>query len=133
MPATPIITNWRGEYFNNPDLQGTPVVVRNDQNINFDWGNGSPDPLVPVDNFSARWTRTLDCQSGVYRFSIRGDDGLRVFVDDNVIINEWHAASVVPPTYTADVNLAARTHTIRVEYYKAFFNAYVTFAYAAVP
>jgi len=114
-------------------LQGTPVIVRNDPDINFNWGSGSPDPLVPADNFSARWTRTLDFQSGMYRFSIRGDDGLRVFVDDNLIINEWRAAEAFPPTYTADVNLTGGKHAIRIEYYEAYFDAYIVFTYAAVP
>jgi hypothetical protein len=130
---TPVITAWRGEYFGSSDLQGTPLVVRNDADINFNWGSGSPDPLAPPDNFSVRWTRTLDFEGRVYRFSIRGDDGLRVFVDDNLIIDEWHPASAVPPTYTADVNLTAGPHAIRVEYYEATFDAYILFQYEAVP
>jgi hypothetical protein len=129
----PVITDWRGEYFGSSDLQGMPLAIRNDTDINFNWGSSSPDPLVPADNFSARWTRTLDVQSGVYRFSIRGDDGLRVFVDDNLIIDEWHAAVAFPPTYTADVNLTAGPHVIRVEYYEATLDAYVVFKYEPVP
>ena len=64
-PPTPVITDWLGEYFSNIDFQGTPVLVRNDPAINFNWGSGSPDPLVPADNFSARWTRTLNFESHV--------------------------------------------------------------------
>ncbi len=128
---TPIITDWRGEYYGNTDLQGTPLVVRNDRDINFNWGRGSPDPAVPADNFAVRWTRTLDFEGRAYRFSIRADDGVRVFVDNNLIINEWHPAT--PLTYTADVNLAAGPHAIRVEYYDGVFDAYVLFTFAPVP
>ena len=58
---------------------------------------------------------------------------MRVFVDNNLIINEWHPASTVPPTYTADVNLTAGPHAIRVEYYEATVDAYVLFTYEAMP
>ncbi len=75
----------------------------------------------------------INFNSGVYRFSIRGDDGLRVFVDDNVVIDQWHLAASVPPTYTADINLLAGAHAIRVEYYQATGLAYVTFTYGLAP
>src|SRR5690606_20532725 len=44
---------WRGEYFNNLGLTGTPTLVRQDRAIDFDWGTGSPDPSITADNFSA--------------------------------------------------------------------------------
>ena len=55
--APTIIYNWHGEYFNNRWLSGTPAFVRDDTNIAFNWGYGSPWLLVS-DNFSVRWTRT---------------------------------------------------------------------------
>jgi hypothetical protein len=128
---TPIIIDWRGEYFGNVDLLGAPLVVRNDTDINFNWGRNAPDPSVPADNFSARWTRAFTFESRAYRFSIQADDGARVFVDDNLIINEWHPAT--PLTYIADVNLAAGPHVIRVEFYEGVFDAYVLFRFEPTP
>ena len=58
--ALPTITQWRGEYFAGADLAGTPVLVRNDPAIGFDWGAAAPAAGLPADNFSARWTRNLD-------------------------------------------------------------------------
>ncbi len=130
MTPTPNITDWRGEYYGNTDLQGAPLVVRNDTEINFNWGLGSPDPAVPADNFSARWTRTLDFASGTYRFSVQADDGVRVFVDNNLIIDQWHSATL--QTYTADVNLTAGSHALRVEYYEGILNAYIVFTFQLV-
>jgi len=49
---------WTGLYFNNPNLSGSPALVRQDSEINFDWGTGSPDPSIPTDNFSVRWSRS---------------------------------------------------------------------------
>jgi hypothetical protein len=59
---------WRGSYFGNPDLEGDPLLVRNDENVAFDWGGGSPATPLPVDNFSARWRRTVSLEEGTYRF-----------------------------------------------------------------
>jgi hypothetical protein len=131
LAPTPSITDWRGEYYGNADLQGPPLVVRNDTDINFNWGRAAPDPQVPADNFSVRWTRTLNFESRVYRFSIRSDDGARVFVDNNVVIDEWHPAA--PFTYTADVNLTAGPHAVRVEYYEGVMDAYILFKFEPLP
>ncbi len=113
----PVITDWRGEYFDNPILGGGPVVVRNDVDINFDWGYDSPVPtLVPADNFSARWTRQIGFPEGDYRFLVRVDDGVRLWVDGALVIDQWHDASGL--TYAADVRLTAGVHTVRMEYYE---------------
>jgi PKD repeat protein/uncharacterized protein YgiM (DUF1202 family) len=115
--STPVvISDWRGEYYNNPGLGGNPVLVRNDVAINFDWGVGSPAPGVPADNFSARWSRSLSFPAGVYRFYARTDDGVRLWIDGALVIDQWHDGA--PTTYTADVNLADGSHNIRMEYYE---------------
>ena len=59
---------WIGSYWNNMSLSGNPILQRNDSSINFDWGLGSPDPVVNADQFSARWTRVIETSSGWYRF-----------------------------------------------------------------
>lgn len=106
--------------------------MRNDTNVNFNWGSGSPDPAVPTDNFSARWTRTLNFdQTRIYHFSVQVDDGVRVFIDNNIIIDEWHPATAL--TYTADVNLAAGYHSLRIEYYEAMLDAFINFSFGPAP
>jgi hypothetical protein len=109
--------DWKGEYYSNPDLSGKPVLVRNDIDIAFDWGSGSPAPAVPADNFSARWTRTANFDEGAYRFSARVDDGVRLWVDGLLIINEWHPGSLT--TYPGYIWLDAGPHALRVEYFEA--------------
>ncbi len=115
---TPVVYNWRGEYFNNTALSGTPVLVRDDTVVDFNWNNGAPAPGLPADNFSARWTRSLYFDGGTYRFYARGDDGLRLRVDNNLILNEWHEAS--SDTYMAEVPLGTGNHFIQIEFYEAF-------------
>jgi LysM repeat protein len=126
----PTFPQWRGEYFNNPNLAGAPSVVRNDKAINFDWGIGWPDPRISADNFSARWSRSLFFNTGTFRLTARADDGIRVFVDDVLVIDEWHAASGA--TYTQDITLGTGNHTFRVQYYESAGAASVFFTWARI-
>ncbi len=111
---TPVaITQWKGQYFNNRDLSGTPVLVRNDATVDFDWHRGSPAASIHPDDFSVRWTRTLDFPSGRYRLLVEVDDGVRLWVDDDLVIDEWHDSSAT--SYSAVVRLSGR-HRLRLEY-----------------
>jgi exopolysaccharide biosynthesis protein len=120
----PIITAWKGEYWNNRDLSGTPVRCRNDGAVDFDWGSGGPGSGVNNDNFSARWTRTVNFSAGRYRFRLSGDDGLRLWVNNNLLINQWKDQGRTE--YTADIDLAAGNHNLKVEYYENGGGANVT-------
>jgi PKD repeat protein len=120
----PVITDWRGEYYNNPDLAGAPVLVRNDVAIDFNWGAGSPDPSLPADNFSVRWSRAWNFSEGTYRFHVRVDDGVRFYVDDALVIDSWQdggSREVVGERW-----LGGGTHTLRVEYYEHTGDALIT-------
>lgn len=108
-------TAWTAQYFNNPDLLGAPVLSRYEGGINYFWGVGSPDPAVAPDNFSARWTITQAFNAGTYRFTLAGDDGVRMFINDIPIVNQWRDQSLT--AYSVDVSLAAGLYTLRVEYY----------------
>ncbi len=117
LPTQPVITDWRGEYWPNRNLSGWPALVRNDPVLSFDWGRGSPAPGLPADNFSARWMRMLPFGEGMYRFNMRTDDGARLWIDGQLLIDEWHETSVA--TYSVDKYLSAGVHTFQVEYFEA--------------
>lgn len=119
--------NWYAEYFNNQTLSGTPTVTRNESSINFNWGGGSPDPAIPADHFSARWTSTVYLNAGTWRFTAASDDGVRVWVDGTLLIDKWFDHSYVG--YNADISLGAGNHTIRVEYYEGIGAGAVALAY----
>lgn len=108
---------WAGQYWNNRNLSGTPALTRQDASINFDWGNGSPASEIFPDNFSAQWTQTANLPAGTYRFTATTDDGMRVWVDNVMIIDAWFDSQ--SHTITADVFLGAGNHTIVVQYYEA--------------
>lgn len=115
--ATPAITAWRGEYFSNNSLSGSPALVRDDSSVDFDWGEGRPASELPADWFSVRWTRTLDFLPGSYQFVLRADDGARVWVGDQEVFDEWHVSS--PQRYEKNVFVPSGPQTVRVEYFEA--------------
>lgn len=116
-PTTPTDgPRWRGEYYNNVSLSGTPALVREDDRVDFDWGLGSPAPGIANDRFSVRWTRNVPLQQGRYRFSVTADDGVRLWVNNQLVIDEWHEAQ--SRTYTADVDVPGGNVPVRVEYYE---------------
>jgi len=129
-PTPAVFNDWKGEYFNNASLSGAPVLIRNDVRINFNWGNGAPDPSVPIDIFSVRWTRAVPFQSGTYRFKVSSDDGVRVFVNNIAVIDEWRVGALSP--VVRDVPLGAGQHTLRVEMFEQTGLASIDFSYEQV-
>lgn len=118
---------WLAQYFNNPGLLGGPSLTRYESYINYYWGTGSPDFLITPDNFSVRWSSTQPFNAGTYRFTLAGDDGVRLFIDDILIIDQWRDQVIT--AYTIDVALSQGLHTLRVEYYERVNNAIVRFSY----
>ena len=108
---------WRGEYYNNRDLSGSPALVRFDPAIDFDWGIGKPDSAISADNFSVRWTRTLGFTPGAYRFFASTDDGVRIYVDGHAVVDAWYDQSRFT-TNSGDITLGSGQHTVVVEYYE---------------
>ncbi len=126
-PTPPVFNDWKGEYFGNPGLTGAPAVTRNDVRVNFNWGNGAPDAGLPVDGFSARWTRALDLPGGTYRFTASADDGVRAYIDNVVVIDEWRVGAA--RAVTRDVPLGAGRHTLRVEMFEQTGLASIDFSF----
>ena len=90
------------------------------ENINFDWGSGSPGPGVNNNNFSVRWSGRIEAPAtGTYRFQTVSDDGVRVWVNGTQLINNWTAHAATTNT-SGTISLTAGTrYNITVEYYEA--------------
>ncbi len=108
----------KAEYFDNKNLEGSPVKVINDKQINFDWGGGSPFNDFPKDNFSVRWTTYLKPPvSGEFELIAATDDGVRLYLNDKLVIDDWVDRAVTTSLYK--VNLEKDKHyKIVLEYYE---------------
>ena len=115
-PTPLVITHWRGEYYKNNRLSGSPALVRNDRQIDFFWGRNAPASGLPADEFSVRWTRHLDLEGGLYRFHLIVDDGARLWIDDQLVIDEWRDGGF--REVTAEYVLTRGSHYFKVEYYE---------------
>lgn len=109
-------SDFTAEYFSNMNLTGTPVLTQSETQINHDWVAGSPHSSIPNDRFSARWTGTFNFTAGQYVFTSTSDDGARLSVDDNIIINQWNDQG--PTTYSATIDLTEGNHSVKFEYYE---------------
>jgi hypothetical protein len=122
----PTYPYWKAEYYENKDLAGSPALVLDERSISHDWGNGAPAPSLPTDYFSVRWTRVREFTPGRYRFHFKVDDGVRFYVDDELLINEWHNAW--GETYQVDVDLPSNPE-LKIEFYEDGGGAEIEFSY----
>jgi beta-glucosidase len=108
----------RAEYFNNKELKGEPALVRNETEIGFD-SSQEPAPGIPNTDFSVRWTgRLAVSESGPYLFTFTGDDGFRVFVDGQLLIDHWALGAARAASGTLSLE-AGKTYELKLEYFQA--------------
>lgn len=87
--STPVpSTAWHGEYFHNERFQGPPAYERDDAEIAFEWGRGSPAPNVEPDFFSVRWTKCEVFEGRYYTFNLEADDKIRLYLGRVLIFPE---------------------------------------------
>jgi hypothetical protein len=104
-------------YYDNADFSGASVA-RVDPAINFDWGTGSPAPTIGVDTFSVRWVGQLEAPiSGAYTFFTQTTDGVRLWVNRQLIINNWTNHPVTENTGTITLN-AGQRYAIQMDFYE---------------
>jgi glucose/arabinose dehydrogenase len=104
-------------YFNSVNLTGTPVT-RVDPTIDFDWGDGSPAAGIDINNFSARWTGQVTPKvSGAQTFYTLSDDGVRLWVNGVLLIDNWTDHG--PTENSGTINLTAgQRYDLKMEYYE---------------
>ncbi|MBC7702127.1 PA14 domain-containing protein [Aquabacterium sp.] len=116
VPATG--TGLKGEYFNQ-GLLGKTLVATRVENPDFDWGTARPAAAVHTDFFSVKWTGSVQADStGVYRLRTLSDDGVRVTVNGQKVIDHWTSHKAATDT-SADIAMeAGKRYDITVEYYE---------------
>ncbi|MET4075671.1 PA14 domain-containing protein [Hymenobacter sp. UYCo722] len=105
----------KGDYYEGTNFEKF-VLTRRDATINFNWGQQPPAPGLGAELFSVRWTGWLvPPTSGKYLFHVTVDDGIRLWLNDQLIMNEWRGQPL--SNYTAAVELRAdEPYRLRVDY-----------------
>lgn len=113
-PGTGLTT----QYFNNENMTNL-VFTQEDFLVDFDWGEGSPDKLIDPDTFSIRFTGEIEAPvSGAYSFYVASDDGARLWVDNDLVIDDWSIAGYYEAS--GSINLNSGRHDIRLDFVENF-------------
>jgi beta-glucosidase len=119
----------QAEYFTSNDLSGTRAVARVDNHLNFDW-DVNPIPVSQNQGgFSARWTTQVrPTISGDHVFKVRGDGGLRLIVNGQILFDNFNSPTLPPvgygptPAYSAKIALqAGQVYTVEIDYRRVSF------------
>jgi beta-glucosidase len=122
----------KGEFFDNENLSGEPFLARTDKLVDFHWGEGSYREGGPVDHFSARWTGYFVPQvEDDYRFYSSVDDGVRLYINDELVIDDWRRHGETLDTYTRHLR-GGQAYKLRLEYFENVGSATIRFGIAAV-
>lgn len=127
---------WVGEFYKNINREGTAYIIGGKESLNkitnvgFNSGIKAPYSFLPADYFSARYTKKTQLDTGTYVFSANADDGVRVYLDDKLVLDAWPNSSF--KTKREGVYVTGGTHVIRVEYYEKSSRSFLSFNYEKV-
>lgn len=115
-------TGLTGEYFDSVDLTN-PVLTRLDGTVDFNWGLGSPDTSIGADTFSVRWSGQVQAQfSETYTFTTWSDDGVRLWVNGQLLIDNWTFHGVTEDSGTIPLTGGQR-FAITMEFFENGYDA----------
>lgn len=118
-------------------------IQRIDSNIDFRWVRNSPDPRIRVDNFQAKWEGYITPNfSETYTFLANADDGIRVWVDGNLLIDQWNTQNEGVESFVegAETSISTkseiklekgRRYAIKVEYFEDKLNAIASLSWSS--
>ena len=125
-------TNTTSAAFTNLAFSTPPTLVRTDATVNFNWGGTGPDPVIGQTNYVVRWTGSVQPQfSGPYTFYTTADDGVRLYVNGQLLINDWanQPATAVSNTITL---ASQQLYNLELDYYyKNDSGAQITLAWSS--
>lgn len=128
-------TNWSAVFFNSNNLTGPSTNVGGINGLNFNWGTGVPIVNgvavagMPVDNFSVRFSSTQNFQAATYTFTVSSDDGVRVLIDGQNVLDRFIGRALTTDTFQRA--MTAGPHNITVEYFEGIDNAILQMQWGA--
>ncbi len=108
---------WTANVYRGTDLSGPVLLQTTYSAVNFNWGWGPPAPGLPNQNWSASFNTNPNLAAGTYRVQVTADDGVRVYINGQIVIDQWQVQSA--RTFTQDVYLSGGAMNITVNYFQA--------------
>ena len=109
-----------GEYFTDQPATfvNPPTLVRTDAAIDFDWTSVGPDPLIDTNQFTVRWTGSVQpLFNETYTFYANTSDGALLWVNGQLLVNEWNDQSATE--WRGSIPLSAhQPYSLTLEYFK---------------
>ena len=115
MPRSCPSGQFLAEFFPNQSFSGSPTFAACDGSINYSWFSGDGSGITN-DNFSVRWTGRFPFDAGMYNFVATADDGVRVWLDGNLIVDGWFDQAAT--TYQTSLHVTEGEHNVQVDYYQ---------------
>jgi hypothetical protein len=115
-------TGLTGDYYGygngTTNFTGLPTLTRLDPTVDFDFSTGSPDPSLPADLFQIRWHGQVQPLYGdTYIFSTTSDDGARLWVNGQLVVNRWQNQSATTASGTVALQ-AGQRYDVLMEYFE---------------
>lgn len=118
-----------GQYYTNAEFKNKPVIERIDEEIKYNFRNGSPDKKIGNNYFSMIWTGIFKPEkTGKYTFILRSDDGSRLYINNEKVINNWGNHPATTKTYFLHLKKNEEIE-IKIEYYEIEGGASVMFGW----
>jgi|GEM_PF-6967063 len=115
---------WFAQYYNSTNLTGDVVESGEEGKLNINYAETAPFRSLPADNWSARWTTTMDItEDALYRFRFTIDDGVRFYINEELVLDQFSNGTL--RTVQADYRLTPGRYTMKVEYFEGDGNAQI--------
>jgi len=120
VPPSALFTHNQGlisEHYPNTTLSGVPRVIRNDYQVNFNWGLGHAQDRLADDNFSIRWRGKIEAPAtGNYTFYVASDDGADLYINNQLLVNRFGQPQGITE-FSGSINLeAGRKYYLDLQY-----------------
>jgi beta-glucosidase len=116
-----------GSYYQNTELTGTAAFSRVDRMVNLKLETIERIGGLKADNLGIKWEgKVKPKESGIYKFHLSSDDGVRLYIDNKLVIDDWRDRSAAYNSYDMKLE-AGKSYNIKLEYFNGKYGGSIRF------